>query len=47
MHPTEPHRQSEWMECRIVAGTFEAAGGPLMLGPIIQLFRNWVEAAHQ
>ena len=32
------------MTCRIVAGTFEGVGGPLMLGPIVQLFRNWIEA---
>lgn len=35
---------SEWMTCRIIAGTFEAHGGPLMLGPILQIFRNWIEA---
>ena len=40
MHQTE----TEWMDCRIVAGTFEGTGGPLMLGPILQLFRSWIEA---
>ena len=43
MHPTESHLEAEWMDCRIVSNTFEAHGGPLMLGPIIQLFRNWIE----
>ncbi len=38
------HSDSEWMRCRIVAGTFEASRGPLMLGPIVQLFRSWIEA---
>ena len=33
----------EWMVCRIVGGRFEGAGGPLMLGPIVQVFRNWIE----
>ena len=39
------HREtaSEWMTCRLIAGTFEATGGPLMLGPILQTFRNWIE----
>ena len=31
------------MTCSLVAGTFEATGGPLMLGPIVQTFRNWIE----
>ena len=44
MQPTQSHQENEWMDCRIVAGTFEGAGGPLMLGPIIQLFRSWIEA---
>lgn len=35
--------EEEWMTCRIVAGTFDGTGGPLMLGPIIQTFRNWIE----
>lgn len=34
---------SEWMICKVVAGTYEGAGGPLMLGPIIQTFRSWIE----
>jgi hypothetical protein len=35
---------SEWMVCKIVDGVYEGAGGPLMLGPIIQAFRSWIEA---
>ena len=35
--------ETEWMVCRLVAGTFEANGGPLMLGPMLQVFRSWVE----
>jgi hypothetical protein len=35
---------SEWMVCKIVEGVYERAGGPLMLGPIIQSFRSWIEA---
>ena len=41
---TMHHSETEWMECRIVAGTFQGSGGPLMLGPIVQLFRGWIEA---
>lgn len=37
--------ETEWMQCRIVSGSFDAAGGPLMLGPIVQVFRNWIEAS--
>ncbi len=44
MRPTQSHLEAEWMDCRILNNTFEAHGGPLMLGPIIQLFRSWVEA---
>jgi hypothetical protein len=34
---------SEWMVCKVVEGVYEGAGGPLMLGPIIQTFRRWIE----
>jgi hypothetical protein len=34
---------TEWMTCKIVEGVYEAAGGPLMLSPIIQMFRTWIE----
>ena len=33
----------DWMTCHLVASVFEAHGGPLMLGPIIQTFRSWIE----
>ena len=36
--------ETDWMICRVVAGTFDAVGGPLMLGPIVQTFRSWIEA---
>ena len=36
--------ESEWMTCRLVAGTFEGYGGLLMLGPIVQVFRSWIES---
>jgi hypothetical protein len=35
---------SEWMVCKIVEGVYEGVGGPLMLGPILQTFRSWIEA---
>ncbi len=38
------HSETEWMVCRLLAGTFDAKGGPLMLGPIIQTFRNLIES---
>ena len=38
------HNETDWMTCRLIAGTFDAVGGPLMLGPIIQTFRNWIES---
>jgi hypothetical protein len=34
----------EWMLCKVVAGVYEGAGGPLILGPIIQTFRSRIEA---
>ena len=34
---------SEWMLCKVVEGVYEGKGGPLMLGPIIQTFRRWIE----
>ena len=34
---------SEWMVCKVVEGVYEGAGGALMLGPIIQTFRHWIE----
>ena len=35
--------ESEWMICRMQNGVFLGSGGPLMLGPIVQTFRNWIE----
>lgn len=35
---------SEWMICRIENGVFLGSGGPIMLGPIVQIFRNWIES---
>jgi hypothetical protein len=34
---------SEWMLCKVVEGVYEGTGGPLMLGPIVQTFRKWIE----
>ncbi len=39
---TRPNER-DYMTCILADGTFEATGGPLMLGPIIQTFRNWIE----
>jgi hypothetical protein len=33
----------DWMTCRTIDGVFEGFGGPLMLGPIVQEFRNWIQ----
>jgi hypothetical protein len=33
----------DWMVCRLIDGCFEGTGGPLMLGPILQTLRNWIE----
>jgi hypothetical protein len=35
--------ERDWMTCRIIDGCFEGIGGPLMLGPIVQVLRNWIE----
>lgn len=35
--------RDNWMECRVEAGTFTGAGGPLMLSEILQTFLNWTE----
>ena len=34
---------SDWMICRITEGVYDAAGGPLRLGAMIQTFRSWIE----
>jgi Immunity protein 53 len=36
--------EREWIDCRIQDGAFRGAGGPHMLGAIIEVFVRWAEA---
>jgi hypothetical protein len=39
--------EREWVDCRVVGGEFHGAGGPHMLGAIIEIFVQWAEDAGQ
>jgi hypothetical protein len=37
----------EWVDCKVTAGEFRGAGGPHMLGAIIEIFVQWADDASQ
>jgi len=37
--------ERDWLRCWVQDGTFHGAGGPLMLGAILQHFLDWVRAS--
>lgn len=39
--------EREWVDCKIIEGEFRGAGGPHMLGSIIEIFVRWADAAYQ
>lgn len=39
--------EREWVHCRVIEGEFRGAGGPHMLGAIIEIFVQWVDEASQ
>ena len=39
--------EREWVDCRVAGGEFRGAGGPHMLGAIIEIFVRWAEDAGQ
>jgi hypothetical protein len=45
-HFTEVRREDarEWLDCRVADAVFTGAGGPHMLGAIIEVFVRWAEA---
>jgi hypothetical protein len=36
--------EREWIDCTVADGTFRGAGGPHMLGAIIEVFVRWAES---
>jgi hypothetical protein len=39
--------EREWLDCRVAGGEFRGAGGPHMLGAIIEIFVRWADDASQ
>lgn len=39
--------EREWIDCRVTNGEFRGAGGPHMLGAILEIFVSWAEDAGQ
>ena len=39
------NEEREWIDCEVKDSTFRGAGGPQMLGAILELFVRWAEAA--
>lgn len=43
---SEVEHERDWMVCRVRDGQFQAYGGPLMLGRMLEVFADWLGRDH-